>query len=230
MKLLRITRQDLVDELTARLSKFGMILDDIDFTNIIDNKLQDMDERVSSPRFIFVETNGLQKIELQDSAGVDEVVGVTFEPDADSVQNLLPDVGMYPLFNTGGVLDIESYLIYLIEIDNYKGLQSLSGDAAVWEWRDPNLYLNIACNTITVKFLPFIDDSKSEWYLYNYEKSFLNDIIFLSVMERNSESLMTAQFLGIGKEVDPAYWTTRLEARYLSFEEQASIGYYDALS
>ena len=218
------TLQSYVDAIAKRADKFSLICDADDAADCVLASIRRLDQVVNTPR-IMVLNNPSRSTELPESAGVDEIVHVSFSNE--QLDMWVKEFGFLPLVSKFFPIgSLEAATEFLILKGNINMLSRHLKFAPDWEYYPPYFIINSAYRHVVIEYLPHIDeaatnvdtvddeeDAEVAWILDSKENAFMVERSWALFMQRNAEALTSAQYVGVGTEYSSVlqYWSDKLE-------------------
>lgn len=224
MKLRLYKRDELVTETQTRLRNSPTLLQEVDITNIINNSVMFFSSSITTPRYIAISGNTGTDITLPND--VESINRVIFPAETGMVNLFRGTIDLIPLLQGNRrTMDFENLQMWLLTLDTLTMISAYFDGGNWWEWVPPILKLTKSYESLFVEYLPFLDETADEWYLFNDEIMFLKDHVFNSAMVRNSQSLVNAQYIGVGNEYASVleYWNAQLAALEDNWAKKALV-------
>ena len=239
VSLKKYTKEQILNEGSARFKKIASLLDREDFEDQFQQTLSWLDMAIFYPRILQVEADqvigykGGYFVDVSNQK-IDEINTVYYQDNFKEILNgLLPEVGILPLILGGtSFTSLSSFGEYLGLKTNLNAMirqMEFDGDYELWpkDAEGRQLLQVKKQGMLRIEYLPSIDRDDDSWYFYDFEYAVIKEILFDRCMLLNAEQQMSAQSLGVGKEAEglAKYWASKLEKDEKSFNEKSLVTY-----
>ena len=212
-----------VNELSTRADKFSLLLDATDAANVVRACIRKLDELVSYPRILILNSPGMT-VDLPES--VDTIANVKFSNEL--LDSFVKEFGLLPLVARSLPMgSMENAVEFLMLKGNINMLSRHLKFAPDWEFYPPTLVLNKIYTHVVVEFLPHLNADENEWVLNSIESTYIMDRAEALFHRRNAEALTSASYLGVGTEYTNVltYWDAKVTALDEEFQKSGVITY-----
>jgi hypothetical protein len=212
-----------VAELSARIDKFSLLVDEKDAENVVRNCIRKLDALVSYPRLLVLNSPG-RSTTLPET--VDTIVNVKFSNEHLDV--FIKEFGLLPLVARSLPMgSLEAASEFLILKGNINMLSRHLKFAPDWEFYPPEFIINNYYRHVVVEYLPHLDGDLNEWLVNSIENTYIMERAEALLHRRNAEALVSASYLGVGTEYSTVltHWDTKVKEIDEQFQKSGVITY-----
>lgn len=237
VSLQKYTKDQLLTETKQRFNKIASLLDDTDYIDFIEQSVRWLDTAMYNPRTLlikpddFITVNGGYFVDVT-AWNIDEVCNVYYG-NHDQVNFMFQELGILPFISQSiGFTMLDNVCSYM-ELQTVLNLMNrqmeLSYDWELFPVDEKGRQLLQVRNVglVRLEYLPHINATDKEWYLFDNEYRTLKRLVFAECNRQNAIIQMSASSLGVGKEASTLvdFWDKETDKIKKEFTDSQIITY-----